>query len=82
MSTVAASLQQRPGFQVQEIEGKSSDTVDRLEAAPPDVILFSLSEAQPGFAVLLLRNHCRMLLVEVDLMNTKCCCPSVSNHAS
>lgn len=71
MSTVAASLQQSPEFQVQEIKGKSSDIVDKLEAAPPDVILFDLSEAQPDFAVPLLRKHPGILLIEVDLMNNK-----------
>ena len=54
MSTVAASLQQSPEFQVQEIKGKSSDIIDKLEAAPPEVILFDLSAAQPDFAVPLL----------------------------
>jgi DNA-binding NarL/FixJ family response regulator len=71
MSTVAASLQQEPEFQVQEIKGKSSDLIDKLEAAPPDVILFDLSAAQPDFAVPLLRKHPGILLIEVDLMNNK-----------
>jgi DNA-binding NarL/FixJ family response regulator len=71
MSTVAASLQQRPEFQVQEIKGEFSDIIDKLEAAPPDVILFDLFAAQPDFAVPLLRKHPGILLIEVDLMNNK-----------
>ena len=71
MSTVAASLQQMPEFQVQEIKGEFSDIIDKLEAAPPDVILFDLSAAQSDFAVPLLRKHPSILLIEVDLMNNK-----------
>ena len=71
MSTIGASLQQKPEFQVQEIKGLFSDIMDKLDAAPPDVILFDVASAQPDFAIPLLRKHPTILLIEVDLTNNK-----------
>ena len=67
MSTIGASLQEKPEFQVQQIQGLFPDFIDKLEAPPPDVILFDLAAAQPHFAVPLLRNHPTIMLIGVDL---------------
>ena len=71
MSIIGASLQQKPELQVQEIKGLFSDIMDKLDAAPPDVILFDVASAQPDFAIPLLRKHPTILLIEVDLANNK-----------
>ena len=67
MSTIGASLQQKPEFQVQQMEGLLPDILDKLEAAPPDVILFDLATGQPDFAIPLLRKHPAIMLIGVDL---------------
>ncbi len=69
MSTIGASLQQKPEFQVQKIEGLLPEILEKLEAAPPDVILFDLAVAQPDFAIPLLRKHPTILLIGVDLVS-------------
>ena len=71
MSTIGASLQEKPEFQIQHIHGLLPDIIDRLEAPPPDVILFDLAAAEPHFAVPLLRNHPTIMLIGVDLKGNK-----------
>ena len=71
MSTIAATLQEKPEFQVRQIQGLSSDIIEKLEADPPDVIMFDLAVAQPDFAIPLLGNHPAILLIGVDLMRNK-----------
>ncbi len=67
MSTIGASLRQKPQIQVQQVDGLIPDILDRLDAAPPDVILFDLAAAQPHFAIPLLRKHPKIVLIGVDL---------------
>jgi hypothetical protein len=71
MSTIGASLQEKPEFQVQQIQGVLPDIIDQREAPPPDVILFDLAAGQPHFAVPLLRNHPTIKLIGVDLNSNK-----------
>lgn len=71
MSIIGASLQEKPEFQVQQIQGLLPDIFDKLEAPPPDVILFDLAAGQPHFAIPLLRNHPRIMLIGVDLRSNK-----------
>ena len=71
MSTIGASLQEKPQFQVQQIQGLLPDIIDKLDAAPPDVILFDLAGGQPHFAIQLMQNHPKILLIGVDLMSHK-----------
>ena len=71
MSTIGASLQEKQEFQVQQIQGLLPDFIDRLEAPPPDVILFDLAGTQPNFAVPLLRSHPTIMLIGVDVKNNK-----------
>ncbi len=56
MSTVEASLRNRPECQVQEIERLLPDTLGKLHASPPGVILFDMASAWPEF-ITLLRRH-------------------------
>jgi len=67
MSIIGASLQEKPEFQVQQIQGSLPDIIDKLEAPTPDVILFDLAAAEPHFAVPLLRNHPTIMLIGVDV---------------
>jgi len=71
MSTIGASLQEKPEFQVQQIQGLLPDIIDKLEAPPPDVILFDLAAAEPHFAIPLLRNHPTIMLIGVDVRSNK-----------
>ena len=71
MSTIGTILQEKPEFQVQQIEEVLPDIIDKLEADPPDVILFNLAKAQPDFAIALLRNHPTIMLIGVDIESNK-----------
>jgi DNA-binding NarL/FixJ family response regulator len=71
MSAIAASLHEKPEFEVQKIGGSLPDIIDRINAAPPDVILFDLDAGNPHFAIPLLRNHPKIMLIGVDLMDHK-----------
>jgi hypothetical protein len=71
MSTIGASLQQRPEFQVQRIEGLVSEILAKLDAAPPDVILFDLAAVMPDFAIPLLHTHPTIMLIGIDLVTNK-----------
>ncbi len=71
MSTIGASLREKQEFLVQHIQGLLPDFIDKLEAPPPDVILFDLAAAQPHFAIPLLRNHPKIMLIGVDMRGNK-----------
>lgn len=71
MSAIGASLQEKPGFDVQTIEGLLPNIIGELDAAPPDVILFDLAATQPHFAIPLIHTHPTILLIGVDLANNK-----------
>jgi hypothetical protein len=67
MSTIGATLKERPGFQVEEVQGLLPDQLGGTEATPPDVILFDLAQGQLHFAISLLRHHPRVMLIGIDL---------------
>ena len=71
MSTIGASLREKPGFLVQEIEGLLPDINETLNAAWPDVILFDLDTALANLAISLLRKHPTIMLIGVDLTSNK-----------
>jgi len=71
ISAIAACLQEKPEFELQRIAGPFSDLIDRMEGVPPDVILFDLAAGNPSFAIPLLRNHPKITLIGVDLMEHK-----------
>ena len=71
VSTVAANLRGREGFQIVQIDPLLSDALQRLEAVSPDVVLFDLAGAQPDFAIAVLRKHPGLLLIGVDLGSNK-----------
>ncbi len=71
MSIIDASLQKNPEFQVQKIDGLVPDILNKLNAAPPDVILFDLAATHPHFAISLLRNHPTIILIGLDLVINK-----------
>jgi DNA-binding NarL/FixJ family response regulator len=71
MSSIGARLKEKPEFQVKEVKGLLPELLEKLEAAPPDVILFDLAEGQPHFAISLLRNHPGIMLIGIDLARNK-----------
>ncbi len=71
MSIIGATLQEKPEFQVQQIQGSLPNIIDKLEVPPPDVVLFDLATAQPHFAIPLLRNHPTIMLIGIDLESNK-----------
>lgn len=71
MSIIGASLQEKPEFDVQRIDGLLPNIIDETDAAPPDVILFDLTAAQNHFAISLIRNHPTVMLIGVDLAGKK-----------
>ena len=72
ISAIGASLQEKPGFEVQKIEDLLPNIIGKLYAAPPDVILFDLAAAtQPHFAIPLIYTHPTIMLIGVDLGNNK-----------
>lgn len=71
MSTIGASLQKRPEFQVQQINRYLPDVLDRLATDLPDAILFDLAAGQPDFAINLMRKHPMVMLIGVDLLGNQ-----------
>jgi len=71
MSSIGASLQKRPEFQVKQIKRCLPDVLDRLEADLPDAILFDLAAGQPDFAINLMRKHPTVMLIGVDLLDNQ-----------
>ncbi|MBP7053683.1 MAG: hypothetical protein KBE65_21955 [Phycisphaerae bacterium] len=71
MSSLCASLQNRPGFEVRGFNGLSDADLDEPDATLPDVILFDLAAGQPDFAIRLLRRSPTTLLIGVDLLSHK-----------
>ncbi len=71
MSTIGASLKEKPEFQVEEIKGVFPDLLEKLESAPPDAILFDLAQGQHDFLISLLRNRPGTLLIGIDLASNK-----------
>ncbi len=71
MSSIGASLQQKPEFKVLKVEDLLPETLEKLKAGPPDAILFDLGAAQPHFAIPLLREHPSITLIGVDLAVNK-----------
>jgi len=69
LSAIAASLQERPEFEVQEIEGLLPKIIDKLGAALPDVILFDLATDEPHLAIHLVHAHPSAIAIGIDLAN-------------
>ena len=71
MSSLCASLQSRPEFEVRGLNGLSCADLGEPDATLPDVILFDLAAGQPDFAIPLLQKNPTTLLIGVDLMSHK-----------
>ena len=71
MSSLCASLQDRPEFEVRGLHGLSCADLGDPDATLPDVILFDLAAGQPDFAIPLLQKSPMTLLIGVDLMSHK-----------
>lgn len=71
MSSIGASLRDRGDLQLVTLDARAPDAAQRLQALGPDVVLFDLATAEPDFAVTLLKQHTRLLLIGVDLTTAK-----------
>ena len=71
MSVIAARLRENCEFEVSHIQELLPGIIEKLDAAPPDVILFDLAAGQPHFAIPLLNNHPTVMLIGVDLTSHK-----------
>jgi DNA-binding NarL/FixJ family response regulator len=71
MSSIGASLQQKPEFRVVRIEGSLEDYLEKMGEARPEAILFDLATAQAHFAVWLMNHYPEIMLVGVDLVSNK-----------
>ncbi len=71
MSTIGASLRAHSGLELVRLEPGAPDAAQRLLALHPDVVLFDLATAEPDFAVTLLKQHSKLLLIGVDLANAR-----------
>jgi hypothetical protein len=71
VSIVGASLREREGFQILQIDPLFPDALQRLEAAVPDVVLFDLAGSRSDFAITVLRKNPGVLLIGVDLRADK-----------
>jgi hypothetical protein len=71
MSVIAARLQEKPEFEISQIQGFIPDMIEKLGASPPDVIVFDSAAGQPQFAIPLLNLHPALVLIGVDLTSSK-----------
>jgi hypothetical protein len=71
MSAIAARLQEKPEFEISQIQRMMPENIEKLEASPPDVIVFDSAAGQPQFAIPLLNMHPQLVLVGVDLTSSK-----------
>jgi hypothetical protein len=67
VTTFGASLQGTPGVCVQSMDANLSDPIPRLQELKPDIVMFDLATAHPGFAISLWKVHPHLLLIGVDL---------------
>lgn len=67
MSAIGAILQKRPDLQMQQLQKWPPEAVEKLDTAPPAVILFDLAAALPDFTISMLHNNPRTRLIGVDL---------------
>ncbi len=70
VSAIAARLQEKQEFEISQIQGSIPEVVEKLSAAPPDVVVFDWA-AQPQFAIPLLKNNPTLVLIGVDLGSNK-----------
>ncbi len=71
MSSIGTVLQERPEFEIQEIESSASGISETPDIFSPDVILFDLAAGPRDLAVSLLRKHPTTMLIGVDLTNNE-----------
>jgi hypothetical protein len=71
VSAVGATLRERVGFEIVQIDPLLPSALQTLEAVRPDIILFDLAGAQPDFSIAVLRKIPGLLLIGVDLKTDK-----------
>jgi len=71
VSSLAASLASQPGLTLHQLDGPLPDLVRQVKSLDPDALIFDLATARPDTAIELFREHPRLLLIGVDVMNAK-----------
>ena len=71
VSSLAASLASQPGLTLHQLDGPLPDLVRQVKSLDSDVLIFDLAAARPDTAIELLKEHPRLLLIGVDVMNAK-----------
>ena len=69
VSSIAASLKAQPHLLLCQPDTSAPDLAQQLRSLAPDVLVFDLASAHPDFAITLLKEHPRMLLIGVDIVN-------------
>jgi len=71
MSTLAATLRQKPRFQLRQMDVSGLDIPDGPDAVAADAIVFDLATAPSDFVVHCMRKHPGILLIGVDLSDNR-----------
>ena len=71
MTSLAASLARRPRLILHQLDASTPDLAHQIRSRMPDVLVFDLATAHPGYAIALLREHPRLLLIGVDMQHAQ-----------
>jgi len=71
MSSIGASLRNRPGVCLLLVDSSQPDAAQQLEAPDIDAVIFDLAVTLPDWAVALFKLRPHMLLIGIDLAANK-----------
>jgi hypothetical protein len=68
---LAACLADRPHLTLHHLDATTPDLALQIRMLAPDVLVFDLAAAHPDYAIALLREHPRLLLIGVDVVHAR-----------
>ena len=71
VSSIAASLADQPHLTLCRLETPVPDLAQRIASLVPDVLIFDLAAAHPDYAITLLQEYPRLLLIGVDVASAR-----------
>ena len=71
VSSIAASLKDQAHWLLCQPDASAPDLAQQIRSLAPDVLVFDLASAHPDYAIALLKEHPRLLLIGVDVMNAR-----------
>jgi hypothetical protein len=71
VASLAACLADRPHLTLHHLDAATPDLARQIRLLAPDVLVFDLAAAHPDYAIALLREHPRLLLIGVDILNAR-----------